>query len=145
MRKGFVQQGIRQLFSAGQDREATEILVDHIMLVSPGADRERMLRVRSFVESGKLEYWDLGHCKISKLPPSFGALVCSGSLNLSGSLSFGALVCNGNKLESVPKSFSRITVGGTLNLPKALWRRNSNLNVNFLNVKGIVYRRPCDP
>ena len=120
-------QAVRQLFNAGKDREATEILVDHIMLVSPGADRERMLRVRSFVESGKLEYWDLGGCKISKLPPSFGALVCSGSLNL-----------NGNKLELVPKSFSRIILGGSLDLSGN--RQLTGVPKNFPNVKGTVYR-----
>merc|ERR1712166_842709 len=55
-----IRQGIRQLFSSGKDGEATEILVDHIMLVSPGADRQEMLRAGRFDESGKLGNWDLG-------------------------------------------------------------------------------------
>jgi hypothetical protein len=88
------------LFSTGKDREATEILVDHTMLVSPGADRQEMLKYREF-ESDKLEYWSLTRCNISKLPPSFGALVCSGDLYLSH-----------NKLESLPKGFSEISVAG---------------------------------
>ena len=98
--KMLVQQGIQQLFSTGKDREATGILVDHIMLVSPGADRKRMLQYRGFDESGKLGDWYLSGCNISKLPPSFGALVCSGDLHLSL-----------NELESVPESFSEISVG----------------------------------
>merc|ERR1712086_66074 len=98
-----MRQGIRQLFSAGKDREATRILMDHIMLVSPGADRRKMLQGRTFSRSGKLGNWDLDHCKISKLPPSFGAVVCSGGLSLSY-----------NKLESLAESFSEITVGRTL-------------------------------
>ena len=51
--KMLVQQGIRQLFSAGKDRKATGILVDRIMLVSPGADRKSMLSGRQFDKSGK--------------------------------------------------------------------------------------------
>ena len=64
-----------------------------------------MLRGRHFDESGKLVNWKLNGCKISKLPPSFGALVCSGHLNLGG-----------NYLESLPEGFSEISVGGVLNL-----------------------------
>merc|ERR1712086_264326 len=101
-----IRQGIRQLFSTGKDREATEILVDHIMLVSPGADRQKMMlqyrgklevwqhTCQKFDESGKLEYWNLSGCKISKLPQSFGALVCSVRLWL-----------NENKLRTVPEGF----------------------------------------
>ena len=58
--KRLLQQGIRQLFSAGKDCEATEILVDHIMLVSPGADRKSIFSGRNFGESGKLQYWTTG-------------------------------------------------------------------------------------
>merc|ERR1712166_1262897 len=39
-----IRQGIRQLFSTGKDHEATGILVDHIRLVSPGADRQKMIQ-----------------------------------------------------------------------------------------------------
>ena len=64
------------------------------MLVSPGANRQKMLR--GYIDlGGKLEYWSLTRCNISKLPPSFGALVCSGDLYL-----------NHNKLKSLPKGFS---------------------------------------
>merc|ERR1712166_577144 len=100
-----IRQGIGQLFSTGKDREATEILVDHIMLFSPGAERFRMLRERKFGPSVKFGAWNLNGCKISKLPPSFGALVCSGDLQLLN-----------NKLESVPESFSEITVAGYVGL-----------------------------
>ena len=130
MRKCFVQQGIGQLFSAGKDREATEILVDHIMLVSPDADRLEMLQYREFDESGKLGRWNLNYCNISKLPSSFGALVCSGSLDLQA-----------NKFGSLPESFSEIIVAGCLYL-----RGNPHLTgylrgnrENFANVKGKVW------
>jgi hypothetical protein len=58
-------------------------LVDHIILVSTDADRQRMLQGRDFDDISKLWDWKMSHCKISKLPPSFGALVCSGYLILS--------------------------------------------------------------
>ena len=128
VRKSFVQQGIRQLFSAGKDREATRILMDHIMLVSPGADRQEMLRARCrFDESGKFGDWLLSGCELSKLPPSFGAVVCSGHLNLSY-----------NNLESLPESFSEITVGRTVNLSRNRWL--TRVPKNFPNVEGRVIR-----
>ena len=97
------------------------------MLVSPGADRQKMLQYRIFDRSGKLCYWYLSSCKISKLPPSFGALVCGGHLDLCF-----------NKLESLPKGFSEISVAGDL------WLRG-NLQLtgvpeNFPNVNGTVWR-----
>merc|ERR1711865_1215329 len=76
-----LRQAIAQLFGAGQHREATEILVEHIMLVSPGADKEKMLEGREFDERGELVEWNLSGCKISQLPESFCALVCR-NLNL---------------------------------------------------------------
>ena len=120
------------------------------MLVSPGADCQRMLKYRYVDLSGKLGVWYLSGCKISRLPPSFGALVCSGNLNLS---------CN--KLESLPESFSEISVGRNLNLSynklKSLPKGFSEISVagdlylygnlqltgvpeNFPNVKGRVHR-----
>ena len=45
---------IAQLSSNGQHRQATEILVEHIMLISPSADQEKMLASREFDEQGKL-------------------------------------------------------------------------------------------
>ena len=70
-------QSLRQLFSTGKDREATEILVNHVMLVSPNAKRASILQGSKFAidGAGKLENCYLNCCKISKLPPSFGALV----------------------------------------------------------------------
>merc|ERR1711865_726177 len=75
-----LRRAITQLFAAGQHREATEILVEHIMLVSPGADKKKMLKGRKFDERGELVEWDLSCCKISQLPESFCALVCTGDL-----------------------------------------------------------------
>merc|ERR1711865_413263 len=59
---------ITQLFGDGRHREATEILVEHIMLVNPGTDREKMLEGRYFDEHGELVDWKLSYCKISQLP-----------------------------------------------------------------------------
>ena len=95
------------------------------MLVSPGADRQKMLQYRIFDRSGKVEYWSLNGCKISKLPPSFGALVCSGQLDLSF-----------NKLESLPVSFSKISVAGDMYLYGNLQLKG--VPENFPNVKGTV-------
>ena len=117
------------MFSAGKDREATWILVDHIMLVSPGADRQKMMRqYRKFDESGKLGTWHLsGYSNISRLPPSFGALVCSGHLYL-----------NNNRLQSLPEGFSDICVTGNLWLSGN--PQLTGVPENLPNVKGRVYR-----
>ena len=117
-----------QLFGDGRHREATEILVEHIMLVSPGADREKMLKGRQFDERGELVDWDLSYCKISQLPESFCALVCRGNLDLSDNRlrslpeGFGDITVGGhlnlhyNRLQSLPEGFGSITVGGNLDL-----------------------------
>ena len=129
-----MQQEIGQLFNTGKDREASEILVDHIMLVSPGADHQKMLQTRNFAQ-GKLVTWNLSVCKISKLPHSFGALVCSGALSL-----------NGNELESLPEGFSDITLGRDLILwwdPSGVLQGNPRLTgipKTFPNVRGRVIR-----
>ena len=148
--KRLLQQGIRQLLSTGRDRQATEVLVVHIMLVSPGADRQRMLQERRFEENGKLGTWILSYCKISKLPPSFGALVCSGALVLDNNYleslpdSFSdiivgaALSLSDNKLQSVPARFSDVTVAGKLYLHDN--PQLTGVPENFPNVKGCVYR-----
>merc|ERR1719162_981235 len=94
-----LRRAMAQLFGAGRHCEATEILVEHIMLVSPGADREKMLNGRTFDERGELMDWMLSYCKISQLPESFCALVCRGHVNL-----------NGNRLRSLPEGFGDITV-----------------------------------
>jgi hypothetical protein len=80
------------------------------MLVSPGANRQKMLKGRSFDQSGKLGGWYLDDCKISKLPPSFGALVCSGGLGLYGCNCGGNLhlQLGDNKLESVPNTVKQL-------------------------------------
>ena len=86
-----------------------------------------MLRGRHFDESGKLVNWKLNGCKISKLPPSFGALVCSRDLHL-----------NNNELESLPEGFSEISVAWNLDL-----RYNpqpTGVPENFPNVEGRVFR-----
>ena len=71
------------LFSTGQHRKATEVVIQHIVAVSPNADRAKMLKGLKFDEDGLLERWDLWGCKISALPGSFSALVCTGFLNLN--------------------------------------------------------------
>ena len=119
------------------------------MLVNPGADRQNMLQRREFDQSGKLGNWGLGYCNISKLPPSFGALACSGDLHLGGNRlellpnSFleitvaGKLFLSYNKLKSLPESFSEISVGRNVYLggnPQL-----TGVPEDFPNVKGTVY------
>ena len=99
------------------------------MLVSPRADRQKMLEDRSFDQSGKLGNWCLNNCNISKLPPSFGVLVCSGYLDLSY-----------NKLKSLPESFSEITVASRRNLVLIGNPQLTGVPENFPNVKGTVHR-----
>ena len=48
--------------------------------------------------------WDLG-CKISALPGSFSALVCTGNLSLYS-----------NQLQSLPANFGEVEVGVNLKL-----------------------------
>jgi hypothetical protein len=108
-----VRQAITQLFAAGRHREATEILVEHIMLISPGANKEKMLKGRKLEwdpfgsRRCELVNWNLSNCQISQLPESFCALVCYGDLKL-----------NGNQLRSLPEGFGDITVGGGLFLSR---------------------------
>merc|ERR1711865_1176100 len=116
---------IAQLFSDGQHREATEILVEHTMLISPGADREKMLEGRKFDERGELVHWNLSFCKISQLPESFCALVCHGDLFLSD-----------NQLQWLPDGFGNITVGGYLNLG---YNQLTEYPSSFPNVKGPMF------
>ena len=116
------------LFSSGQHSAATDVLVVHIMLASPGANCRKMLAGRKFDDRGELVSWDLCHRKISKLPEMFGALVCNGFLGLGsnqlqslpesfGNISVaGPLLLSRNQLQRLPKSFSNITVGGDLTL-----------------------------
>ena len=117
-----------QLFSTGQHHEATELLVEHIVAGSPGAESDKMLIGRKFDDTGRLVGWNMCSCKISALPQSFSALACSGSLLLNNNLlkslpsSFGQLKVGGslylsyNQLESLPASFGQLKVGGDLGL-----------------------------
>merc|ERR1712166_55723 len=74
------------LFSTGQHRKGTEVVIQHTVAVSPKADRERMIQGLEFDEDGLLVHWGLSYCKISALPGSFSALVCTGSLDLDSNL-----------------------------------------------------------
>ena len=105
----------------------------HIRRVSPGADFRMMLQRRRFDESGKLGTWNLRFCKISRLPRSFGALVCNGP-NYRGT----SLDLSDNKFESLPESFSEIIVAGSLSLSGN--PQLTGVPENFPNVKGRVFR-----
>ena len=93
------------MFGKGQHKKATERLVQQLMALNPGANRDSMLKCRDFDANGLLENWSLSHCKIAELPKSFRAVRCTGGLYLFG-----------NQLESLPRSFSNLSVGGDLNL-----------------------------
>ena len=135
------------MFSTGQHRKATQVLARHIIAVSPGAYRKKMLRSLNFDKEGLLVDWNLCGCKISVLPRSFSALVCTGDLRLIhnqlGSLpaDFGQLKVGGNlwlynnQLDSLPEGFENISVGGDLDL------YNNQLveqSCSFPNVRGEV-------
>lgn len=150
-----VPQELVQLFSSSQHQKATDLMVDYIMflnpganrwMLNPGADRQRMLRGRSFDGDGRLVQWDLSSCKINRLPQLFNTVVCSRDLLLGSNKlqslpeSFSDLTVgknlglSSNNLQSLPKSFSNITVGGNLYL-----YGNPKLNEvpsSFPNVKG---------
>ena len=91
------------LFSTGQHREGTEVVIQHTVAVSPKADRARMIRGLKFDEDGLLVDWWLSNCTISALPGSFSALVCTGYLRLGH-----------NQLKSLPSNFGELDVGGNL-------------------------------
>ena len=93
------------MFSAGQHRKATQVLIRHIIVVNPGVDREKMLRGLKFDKEDLLVDCDLRDCKISVLPRSFSALVCTGHLYL-----------NHNQLGTLPSDFGQLKVGGGLGL-----------------------------
>merc|ERR1711865_1031011 len=98
-----IRQRVACLFSTGQHRKATQVLIRHIIAVSPGANRKKMLRSLNFDKKGLLVDWNLCGCKISVLPRSFSALVCTGDLDLGD-----------NQLESLPANFGQLQVGGGL-------------------------------
>ena len=121
------------LFSTGQHHKGTQVLIQHTVAVSPKADRAKMLKWATmgnpgFDEDGLLAHWNLENCKISTLPGSFSALVCTGGLWLEANLlkslpaNFGQLEVGGNlnlnhnQLASLPANFGELEVGGNLNL-----------------------------
>ena len=136
------------LFSTGQHRKATKVLARHIIAVNPDVDRDRMnLSNLMFDKDGLLARWDLSRRKISVLPRSFSALVCTGDLYLSyneleslpadfGQLQVGgSLLLNDNQLDSLPEGFENISVGRHLHL------YNNQLveqSCSFPNVRGKV-------
>jgi len=123
-----IRQRVACLFSTGQHRKATKVLARHIIAVSPGANREKMLGGLKFDKEYLLVDWNLCGCKISVLPRSFSALVCTGDLELNcnqlrslpadfGQLEVGGyLQLNANQLESLPADFGQLQVGGFLSL-----------------------------
>jgi len=131
-----IRQRVARLFSTGQHRKATKVLIRHIIAVNPDVDREKMTRSdvdrwksgRRFDKEYLLVDWNLCGCKISVLPRSFSALVCTGDLELNcnqlrslpadfGQLEVGGyLQLNANQLESLPADFGQLQVGGFLSL-----------------------------
>ena len=144
------------LFSTGQHRKGTEAVIQHTVAVSPKADRERMIQGLEFDENGLLVGWKLNKCKISTLPGSFRALVCTGRLNLcynhlkSLPANFGELEVGGhlylqyNLLKSLPEGFENISVGGDLELHNNQLAQQSCI---FPNVRGdVCFQEPVyDP
>ena len=53
------------------------MLARHIIAVNPDVDREKMIAGLTFVKEDLLANWYLTGCKISALPRSFSALVCT--------------------------------------------------------------------
>ena len=103
-------------------------MIQHIIAVSPKADREGMFRGLNINEDGLLVDWDLSCYTISALPGSFNALVCIGYLYLQYNqldflpANFGELEVGGslylyfNELEFLPTEFGELEVGGDLDL-----------------------------
>ena len=141
---------VSYLFGKGQHKEATERLVEQLMALNPGANRDQMLKGRNFDANGLLENWSLSSCRIAELPESFGGILYTGDLHLGG-----------NKLRSLPPNFEQIRVGGRLNLSHNTLRSlppnfeqirvggylflNANpgltgIPTEFPNVKGRVFR-----
>merc|ERR1712166_1547821 len=100
-----IRQRVACLFSTGQHRKATRVLARHIIAVNPDVDREKLLKGLKFDKEDLLVDWNLNSCKISVLPRSFSALVCTGNLHL-----------NYNQLGSLSADFGQLQVGGDLYL-----------------------------
>ena len=49
---------VSYLFGKGRHKEATERLVEQLMALNPGADRDEMLKGRRFDADGLLEDWN---------------------------------------------------------------------------------------
>merc|ERR1712195_374839 len=56
---GRIRQRVARLFSTGQHRKATQVLIRHIIAVSPGANRKKILRSLNFDKKGLLVDWNL--------------------------------------------------------------------------------------
>ena len=123
------QQGVvADLVNAGEHLKATDLVIEHILALSPGACKPTMLKGRKFDEDGALTEWALDESDITALPESFCALSCRGDLSLSfnelASLptSFHKLQIEGdifisrNQLCSLPANLCQLKIGGGLNL-----------------------------
>ena len=141
---------VSYLFGKGRHKEATERLVEQLLVLNPGADRDKMIKRRNFDGNGLLESWNLNACDIAELPETFGDILCTGDLNLAGNLLEslplrfsnlsvgGYLHLNNNKLRCLPPNFEQIRLAGHLGLG-----RNPGLTgipTEFPNVKGTVFR-----
>ena len=71
---------VSYLFGKGQHKEATEMLVQQLMALNPGADRDKLLKYCYFDANGLVVSWNLSCCRIAELPETFGDLLCSGDL-----------------------------------------------------------------
>ena len=105
-----VRQELLRLFNACEHQKATDIMVDYIMILNPGAERQTMLNGCEFGQRGQQAdalgpqaSWDLSYSY--QLPELFNTLVCTWILYL-----------NNNNLQSLPESFANITVGGSLTM-----------------------------
>ena len=137
-------------FGSGRHKEATEMLVQQLMILNPDANRDRILKGRSFDANGLLKDWDLHNGNIAELPECFGDVLCTGDLLLSFNqlesllLSISNLTLGGdlslgyNKLRRLPPNFEQIRVGemlGLYNNPEL-----TRIPTQFPNVKGDVCR-----
>ena len=125
------------------------MLVEQLMALNPDANRDQMLSRRRFDAKGLLKDWNLDSCDIAELPESVGDILCTAYLSLSNNLleslplSFsnlsvgGDLYLYGNKLRSLPPNFEQIRVGGDLDLDPN--RGLTGIPAEFPNVKGTVY------
>eukprot|EP00656_Telonema_subtile_P023347 TRINITY_DN24765_c0_g1_i1.p1 TRINITY_DN24765_c0_g1~~TRINITY_DN24765_c0_g1_i1.p1 ORF type:complete len:155 (-),score=33.11 TRINITY_DN24765_c0_g1_i1:1-417(-) len=82
------------LWRSGKHEQAAEVLIQHTMRCSPGADEKRIRKGLGFNGNGTLGHWDLVRCRLTALPEEFGTVRTTGHVNLSG-----------NQLAHLPESF----------------------------------------